>query len=526
MVDTVYTQRRGSSLPYANAYGIGGTPTAAPAAVNTNPRKLRTYEDLLRERQGLQSNTLAGNIYGTQDPQATPRYGSEQGPYTGPVPMLPPRVQRIGQAPTVAPAIDPKYRAQEQIQEAAPQEAPQSAPMPPSQPEVVQQVDSLGNNVRPTDSPSSASLHDSYMSKVRGVLGSDNPQLEWQKQKDNPFWQRNDAYAGLVGVGLSLLSGATPMEAFQNAEGMRKSQMVQDQIDQNMDYLLQKYTPDSVAAAKASGDMSLLKEKGISDEQKYELAALNAQFDADLRAASEGDSWNPIGDGYVVNKRTGEIKRAEGYGASASTGSGDVGQLQPYKDESGVWMVPSMNKGRQTGEFQIANAAQSKSLSEAEASQSPDANEIQQSKDFARLRQLANEDQVGTITGSVAQWDRGADNTPGALTRFRNVMGNDAENEAAQVAARIDGRMRSSGVADAKAMGASGINTAAEAELYFQGMPRLNYSSKAALLRSLDEIEAYTADFNAKKRGQSRQGALSQSSNSFDPSQVKVTRNQ
>ncbi|EAZ5503763.1 DNA transfer protein, partial [Salmonella enterica] len=56
-------------------------------------------------------------------------------------------------------------------------------------------------------------------------------------------------------------------------------------------------------------------------------------------------------------------------------------------------------------------------------------------------------------------------------------------------AQRIQGRMQNQGVAAARDMGASGINTIAEAKMYFQGMPQVDYSSPEAMQQSIREIQ-------------------------------------
>lgn len=443
------------------------------------------------------------------------------------------------------PAFMSDYNAM--LQPEMPQQIPQLPPEMPQQDAVVVEepaqvgvpkeeavavVSDLTNQQRPTDNPSAAALHDQADAEIKRILSSSDPQSEWAAASQDPFWQQNDFYSGMIGVGLSLMSGSTPIEAFKAGTGMQQQQAAKDELKRNKGYLLDRYSADSVASAIASGDASMLKPKGQSVKEKMELelaldtrkraqtledeARANSEYDR--RQANQPGTWQQSSNGSMFNTKTGEVRQGV-LGTPTGTATvpqGQVGSLTPYQGEDGNWYVPTLNKGRQTGEYQLANAAQTKTLSENESKKTPDANEVQANKDFARLRQLATENQVGTITGTVAQWDRGSDNTPGAVTRFRNVMGNDAENEAAQVAARIDGRMRSAGVADAKAMGASGINTAAEAEMYFQGMPRLNYSSKAALLRSLQEVEDYTASFNAKQGGKSRQGALSQQAGQYE----------
>ncbi|HDK9751345.1 TPA: DNA transfer protein [Escherichia coli] len=63
-------------------------------------------------------------------------------------------------------------------------------------------------------------------------------------------------------------------------------------------------------------------------------------------------------------------------------------------------------------------------------------------------------------------------------------------------AQRIQGRMQNQGVAAARDMGASGINTVAEAKMYFQGMPQVDYSSPEAMQQSIREIQEYTNNYN------------------------------
>ncbi|EAZ5248879.1 DNA transfer protein [Salmonella enterica] len=63
-------------------------------------------------------------------------------------------------------------------------------------------------------------------------------------------------------------------------------------------------------------------------------------------------------------------------------------------------------------------------------------------------------------------------------------------------AQRIQGRMQNQGVAAARDMGASGINTIAEAKMYFQGMPQVDYSSPEAMQQSIREIQQYTDNYN------------------------------
>ena len=56
--------------------------------------------------------------------------------------------------------------------------------------------------------------------------------------------------------------------------------------------------------------------------------------------------------------------------------------------------------------------------------------------------------------------------------------------------------MQNQGIAAARDMGASGINTVAEAKMYFQGMPQVDYSSPQAMQKSIREIKQYTDNYN------------------------------
>lgn len=457
--------------------------------------------------------------------------------YSNAVPMLPPEIKSITDISAnpygsftadalVNPPINPDYQPQPEAM------APEAPVELPSKEDVIGTVDSLGQQLRPSDNPSGASIHDEAMKQINSILSSQDPKSAWQEKQDLPIWQRNDAYAGLIGVGLSLLSGASPIEAYQAAEGMRGAQARKDELANNKAYLLDRYTADSVSDALASGDTSRLKEKGMSAKDQFALQQAQgdldyarrkdfAQFQNDLKGEDPG-SWTSGGNGIIFNTRSGAVMNIGGNTAAGS--DTEAGKLEPFKNESGVWMVPSMNKGRQTGEYQVANAAQTKTLSEAEASQTESVATSQFRKDADLLRKAVKDDNVGTFTGSVASIDRGSDNQPGFVTNFRtNVLGSQAESEAYQAAQRIEGYQRNQGINEARAMGASGINTAGEAELFFQGMPRLNFSSEETLKTSLDNIEAYVNAYNSKK---SRNGALSgQSTGGLDKSKVVITRN-
>ncbi|NBM30051.1 phage DNA ejection protein [Proteus sp. G4417] len=65
-------------------------------------------------------------------------------------------------------------------------------------------------------------------------------------------------------------------------------------------------------------------------------------------------------------------------------------------------------------------------------------------------------------------------------------------------AQRIQGNMQNQGISAAREMGASGINTVAEAKMFLQSMPQLDYSSPEALQNSVKIIDQYTKAFNSR----------------------------
>ena len=92
------------------------------------------------------------------------------------------------------------------------------------------------------------------------------------------------------------------------------------------------------------------------------------------------------------------------------------------------------------------------------------------------------------ITGSSGSFALGAD--------IRSRASGVEERRLYNAAQRIQGKMQNQGIAAARDMGASGINTEAEANRYFQGMPKPDFSSPEALQQSMRDIQQYTDNYN------------------------------
>lgn len=89
------------------------------------------------------------------------------------------------------------------------------------------------------------------------------------------------------------------------------------------------------------------------------------------------------------------------------------------------------------------------------------------------------------ITGSSGSFALGAD--------IRSRASGVEERKLYNAAQRIMGKMQNQGIAAARDMGASGINTEAEANRYFQGMPKPDFSSPEALQQSMRDIRKRAA---------------------------------
>ncbi|WP_343529305.1 phage DNA ejection protein [Yokenella regensburgei] len=121
------------------------------------------------------------------------------------------------------------------------------------------------------------------------------------------------------------------------------------------------------------------------------------------------------------------------------------------------------------------------------------AGEAMTAQDLQTLKE-APSTELGSITGalrggSLGEMPLGAETYTGYTGTGREVF---------SAAKRIQGRMQNQGIGAAREMGASGINTVAEAKMFFQSMPQLDFSSEAALRESVERIDEYIKQSNEK----------------------------
>lgn len=121
----------------------------------------------------------------------------------------------------------------------------------------------------------------------------------------------------------------------------------------------------------------------------------------------------------------------------------------------------------------------------------------------------ASSDQLGFMTGIT-----GGNGTPSWDAEVRSRWSGGDQRQLFNATKRIQGKMQNQGIAAARDMGASGINTVAEAKMYFQGMPQVDYSSPEAMQQSVRDIQQYTDDYNQQYKvnvgGSGRQSTTQQ----------------
>lgn len=112
------------------------------------------------------------------------------------------------------------------------------------------------------------------------------------------------------------------------------------------------------------------------------------------------------------------------------------------------------------------------------------------------MQKLLNADdkKLSSITGITG----GAGKLPltsDYLTKYNDDETRDLYNSAE----RVLGNMQNMSIEKAKAMGASGINTIPELEIYKKGLPQPDFSSPRAIKETLKAVDQYNKDFNSGK---------------------------
>lgn len=126
----------------------------------------------------------------------------------------------------------------------------------------------------------------------------------------------------------------------------------------------------------------------------------------------------------------------------------------------------------------------------ATASSAASAQNYAMKKDLDSISGATSSD-LGFMTGVT-----GSSGAPALGADIRSRASGGDQRKLFNAAQRVQGKMQNQGIAAARDMGASGINTVAEAKMYFQGMPQVDYSSPESMQQSVRDIQQYTDNYN------------------------------
>lgn len=271
--------------------------------------------------------------------------------------------------------------------------------------------------------------------------------------------------------------------AEEKADAIRKEQTDYDRARQSQDFDMkarQWATPESFMEYQQSGDVSKLV-KAPEEMTEYQRQSL------DMQRANHADSMS--------------MQRAR-LGASSGSGSSVIGsgsfaegnnEFGAYKNAQGQWVVDKTYANGRTVQT-LVGPQQAKMLSESEAAQKPSANELQLETNFRRMDQLIESDAHKSVatSGPIASLvgDTGR--------RVANLYASPETQELNSTADEIDAQLGSLSIEQARAMGASGINSIPEFELFRKNMPKLDRSSPERFVQSYENIKRYIRTYRGK----------------------------
>lgn len=181
--------------------------------------------------------------------------------------------------------------------------------------------------------------------------------------------------------------------------------------------------------------------------------------------------------------------------ANAPGNSGSDGRTVQLSDGRTVQIVGKLHGAGQNAFYEgVDNAGNTvrvpASSIAAPATSAAAAQNYAMSKDLNAILD-APTDKLDFMTGVT-----GGNGSPSWDAEVRSRLGGGEQRQLFNATKRIQGKMQNQGIAAARDMGASGINTVAEAKMYFQGMPQVDYSSPEAMQQSLRDIQQYTDNYN------------------------------
>lgn len=239
------TYMGGGQLTPSAAVPTGLEDTVAQAQQDQNaminPSMMQRAQELLASRQGQPQGSLAGIDIGAPDQGVENAGLSPRLPVTSPEPII------SDESTYTQPQVDQSKKTVSTIFDSqAPDQGVRGA--------------------------TASKDKDRLTNDMQKIAESKNPQSTWQDLQKQPFYQNSSFYTGLMGVGLSIMSGRDPLEAFQVGSAMADQDDMKKQLGANRQALIdQGYSADSVANAIAQGDPRLMKMRELSPEAAAQM---------------------------------------------------------------------------------------------------------------------------------------------------------------------------------------------------------------------------------------------------------------
>ena len=326
--------------------------------------------------------------------------------------------------------------------------------------------------------------------------------------------------------------------ANQKREDMQRAEARQQKLDdlkeqrgysEQQNYL-SNFTPESVQAFRETGDQSVLsRAKQFRKEEDRSGNVWEVEVDAAGNDVPEGvrrivdyaaqkeakqsrtqvvdgilyeefgpNDWRPVTDARDKTPAGGEgVTLGDGQVVSepGMYELGDGTLVKVEKAATGKFSAKIPSAAEREG-YRVKNTAANQSLVDdfglvKNSNLSPETIE-QLKKEGKQVPTQANGFYITGISGDQGE----APLTSNILTK---TLGSDTDRAVKVAADRIDASMTNMGVAEAKAMGASGINTIAEVKQFAASMPKLDRSSTAALRESIKKIDTYVEAWNSER---------------------------
>lgn len=295
---------------------------------------------------------------------------------------------------------------------------------------------------------------------------------------DEKALQRLDNWAQSTTLG-----SLTPLEIIKEGDAQQRFNLDRQRMAQNYDLGQRRLAQNFSLAQQRIG----MQGARLGEMQRYHDLMLN-------RGTPGEREWSFF-NGLSPEEKQQYLSMKRGPGA----GGGLIGGFQNVKLSNGqtLQIDPKVHgagsnafyQGRD-GQGNLVNVPVSSVVTPISSSEA--AGQEGMNNDLSKILS-ANQDDLDHITGFARGGGTGS--MPVGADTYTGYKGGTAR-DVYNAANRIQGNMQNKGIAAAKSMGASGINTVAEAKLYFQSMPQLDYSSPEALVSSAENIKKYTDEFN------------------------------